>query len=309
MSILCIGSAVIDIVCASVPDPAQWQEKQRIRQVRMLPGGDALNQSVTLSRLGQKVYLVSAAGPDDNGVLLRTMLEDRGVDTAFLAVLPETSTGTSVVLVGMDGEKHIFAAGGAYRQLTAADLPPLDGVQAVSVGSLLQMPALEQEGLAAYLHSAHGQGIPVFADLGSEKERPEADEIRALLPDIDYFLPSRKDALKITGTETPEAAAEALYALGSRHVVIKCGGDGSYYLSGTERGWVPALPVQPVDTTGAGDCMVAVFVSEILKGSGLQTACVNACRAASWSTLFMGAGGAPSVFPPENRDGSSLPPL
>ena len=293
MRVICIGSAVIDISAGKIPDPAKWFEKQKIETIRMLPGGDAVNQSITLAKLGMQAELVTSVGEDDNGLLLKSALEARGVDTRWIIRMEDKPTGTALVLVSPEGERNIFSTEGAYEYLGEKEMPPLDGVSAVTVGSLYQMPGLEHQGLAKYLHSARGKGIPVFADLGSDKRSQKLTGISHLLPEIDYFLPSLKDALWITGTKTPEAAAAAFISCGAKNVVIKCGAEGAYYCSEIEEGWVPAAPVKPVDTTGAGDCMVACFLAGILQGRSLEDACRVACRIASFNTLYQGAAEAP----------------
>ena len=99
---------------------------------------------------------------------------------------------------------------------------------------------------------------------------------------------------KMTGASSPEEAARCFRRAGVRNVLIKCGAKGCYYLSAENTGWVPALPLSPVDTTGAGDCMAAVFRSCILRGMKLSEACRTACETASRSTLYPGACGAPA---------------
>ncbi len=56
-----------------------------------------------------------------------------------------------------------------------------------------------------------------------------------------------------------------------------------------EVGICPAKKVDVVDTTGAGDCMVALFVERILAGDSIKKACEYACAGASASTLYAGA--------------------
>ena len=74
-------------------------------------------------------------------------------------------------------------------------------------------------------------------------------------------------------------------------LIDKSGTYSVYKKNSSERfcGWVPALSVKPVDTTGAGDCMVGVFVTRILAGDSLEAAARYACAAASYSTLYTGA--------------------
>ena len=294
MNILCIGSAVLDLNASPIPLQGDWQEKQRIERILLSPGGDAVNQASTLRKCGHTAYLLSAVGEDTNGTVLQAALEEQGIALQYLKRKSGAATGTSLVLVSPDGERHTFSSGGAYRLLTAADLPDPAGFDAVSIASLFQMPALEKDGLAAYLQAARSHGIPTFADLGSDKEHKGRPGISPLLPWIDYFLPSEEDARKMTGAASPEEAALCFRRAGARNVLIKCGAEGCCYLSAEDAGRVPALPLSPVDTTGAGDCMAAVFLSCILRGMKLQEACRTACETASRSTLYPGACGAPA---------------
>ena len=148
--------------------------------------------------------------------------------------------------------------------------------------------------------------------------------ITPFLPYIDYFLPSLYDALAMTGASDAQEAAKRYLDCGVKCVVIKCGSEGCYFALGkyedegfgggklvTEEpvtggfaaggfasrepvseelcGMVPAVKVDPVDTTGAGDCMSALFISRILRGESVREACRFACAGASYSTLFLGA--------------------
>ena len=140
-----------------------------------------------------------------------------------------------------------------------------------------------------YLKEAKEKGLLIFADLAADKLGLGLDGIRRFLPYIDYFLPSLYDVLSMTETETAEEAAEAFHRLGVANVVIKCGERGCYYSGNEEKGWAPAIPVNVVDTTGAGDCTVAAFVSRIIKGDSLGNACKYACAAGSYNTTFAGA--------------------
>lgn len=291
MSVLCIGSAVIDITAHPVEANVIWKEKQRISDIRILPGGDAVNQSIHLAALGSDVYLCGCVGDDQNGQLLEDALRNRGVGTRFLRRKKDFQTTASLVLVNGVGERHTFSVKGAHSTLCKEDLPrefPA-ACQAISLASLFSMTQWEQDGLTEYLKQAKENGILVFADLASDKFGQGLFGIRPFLPYIDYFLPSLYDAMPMTGTNDAESVARVYHDLGVRHVIIKCGEKGCFCLDDTFSGWIPAVPVKPVDTTGAGDCMVAVFLTRILAGDHFADACRYACAAASYSTLFMGA--------------------
>ena len=290
IEILCVGAAVVDILAQPVGQRTAWREKQRIESIQLGLGGDAANQSVRLADLGHSVALVTCVGSDDNGKMLQSALERRGVSTVYLRERPDCATGTALVLVDEQGERHTFSAKGAHSTLDKASLPTSlpDGCRAISLASLFSMPVLERDGLLELLRQAKAQGVLAFADLAADKFGQGLSGVAPFLPWIDYFLPSLYDALEMTGASTAEAAAAIYRDLGAKRVVIKCGRDGCYF-DGEEKGWASAVPVEPVDTTGAGDCMAALFLSRILAGDDLAAACRFACGGASLSTLFLGA--------------------
>lgn len=291
MSILCIGSAVLDITAQPVGDSSTWKEKQRISSVQMSVGGDAANQAVRLADLGLSVSLVTCVGDDTNGLMLRASLEARGIDMKYVDVKPKCGTCTSIVLVSEEGERRIFSTKGAHSLISSEDCSKClaQEIEAVSLGSLYSMPVLEEHGLVEFLQEIRGRGIPVFADLASDKKHQRLEGIRQFLPYIDYFLPSVYDALEMTKAADAEEAARIYHGLGVRNVIIKCGSRGVYYYCSHGCGWADALNVKPRDTTGAGDCMVAWFISRILAGDGIAQACRYACLGATYSTLFLGA--------------------
>ncbi len=297
--VLVLGAAVIDIAASPVGQSMDWKEKQRIDAIRIATGGDAANQCVHIAALGQEFgirpSLVTCVGADGNGSMLRTSLAERGVDISRVRVREEAATGTALVLVDETGERHIFSVKGAHSLLSKAELGHIyediktNRIISISIASIFQMPELERDGLEELLRTAREHGVPVFADLGSDKLELGLEGIRRFLPYIDYFLPSAYDILGKTGSSTPEEAARKLRELGCSHVLIKCGADGCFVNSPGYIGRIPAIPVRPVDTTGAGDCMSAVFLVRILAGDTVENAARYACAAGSLSTLYAGA--------------------
>ncbi|MGN0158534.1 MAG: carbohydrate kinase family protein [Brotaphodocola sp.] len=293
MDILCIGAAVMDITGWPIDQKKEWKEKQRISEIRIQPGGDAVNQSIHMAALGFHPGLAACVGADTNGRILKSALDGMGIDTAWVKEKGSCATGAAMVLVSEDGERRVFSVKGAHSMICRDDIPwelP-EECWAVSLASIFSLPELERDGLLEFLKMVKGQGKLVFADLAADKLGLGLDGIKRFLPYIDYFIPSLYDVLSMTGTDKPQAAAQVFHVLGVPHVIIKCGEKGCYCSSEEYEGWIPAIPVQPVDTTGAGDCMSAVFACRILSGDSVEAACRYACAAASYSTLFAGASG------------------
>lgn len=292
-TVLCIGVSVLDVIARPVGTSDSWKEKQRIESVSLLPGGDAANQSIHLASLGYHAMFNGCVGDDANGQTVCMSLKERGVDTSLMQIRKGVKTGTALLLVSSDGERHIFSVTGAHSTFCRTDLPDRipEGCAAVSLGSLFGMPAAEEDGLPEFLKMAREQKIPVFADLDSGRVVPMPERVRKLLPYIDYMIPSSYDIPLLTGKETVREAAQYLMDQGVGCVIVKCGAEGSVIYDGKEQDGirVPAIPVKPVDTSGAGDCMSAAFISRIIEGDAVEEACRYACAAGSLSTLFPGA--------------------
>ena len=290
--VLCLGSAVMDITASPISPHEEWKEKQRISDIRIRIGGDAANQCVHMASLGLHPYLITCTGDDERGEMLKSVLTGRGVDISLVRCRKELPTGTAVILLDKAGERRIFSVKGAHSLLSYPDLPDpekLEDCKAVSLASIFSMPELEREGLEEFLKQLKKKGIPVFADLASDKAGAGREGIQRFLPYITFFIPSVYDVTAMTGSGDAPEAAMKLMDLGCDHVLIKCGADGCYVQDGQGGRWIRAVKVDPVDTTGAGDCFNAVFLTRFLAGDPVDDAAAYACAAASYSTLFAGA--------------------
>jgi sugar/nucleoside kinase (ribokinase family) len=86
---------------------------------------------------------------------------------------------------------------------------------------------------------------------------------------VDLFLPNAREVLQITGESSLERGMLSLAQLGSL-VAVKDGQRGAYACTREEMLHEPGIPIQPVDTTGAGDCFSAGFTTAWLAGRPLR---------------------------------------
>ncbi len=289
MNVVCMGIATLDIFVAPVSAQTLQIQKTRVREIGLTPGGDAVNQAITLTRFGYKPTLISRVGSDENGAYLLNRLQGHGVNVAHVVRDDKHPTAAAVVLIDTQGERHIVSAAGAHAHLSRTDvnMRAICDADALSICSLFSLPVLEDNGLKEILHEAKAHGVLIFADMGTDKRNQKLAGIRPFLPYIDYFVPSEYDAEQLTGQTGHRAICETLMNAGAKHVLLKLGAKGCYIHDTGE--YVPALPISSVDTTGAGDCFVAALIYNLLSGSDIRSSARYACTAASLSTLSMGA--------------------
>ena len=72
--------------------------------MRTGPGGKALNQAVTLARLGAHVAAVGSVGTDVVGEAILAALDAEGIDTTAMVTVPGTPTPVCIVLTRAGGD-------------------------------------------------------------------------------------------------------------------------------------------------------------------------------------------------------------
>ncbi len=177
------------------------------------------------------------------------------------------------------------------QSLLPAEVPPDAG--SARVCHIAPMPLEVQAQLVRHLW---GQGALVSLDPHDEYIPGAEATLLDLLGMVDLFLPSRQEAALLFGRDAPEEAARAFAARGPRAVVVKLGAEGSLVCGqgqATPR-YVPAVPVEAVDPTGAGDAFCGAFGATYGRGGSLLE---STCRATVAASFVVERRGALAILP------------
>lgn len=258
-----VGSTNVDLVLTVPALPAPGETVLGTSS-RREPGGKGGNQAVALARLGAAVAFVSAVGEDPEGKWSRARLVEEGIDVSAVATVA-APTGLAVVMVDPLGENSIVVAPGANAAVVAPEHLAAD----VLLLSLeVPLPAV-----VAAASLARRLGVPVVLNAAPAQPLPAA-----LLADVDVLVVN-------------ETEWEALGRPTAGTVVVTRGGAGCVVLHEGARHAVPAVPVDAVDTTGAGDCFAAALAWGVGSGLPVLDAVGFASRAAALSVTVPGARG------------------
>ncbi len=284
--------------------PEFGQAEKLVGSMALMIGGSAAITAVAAARLGLAVALVAAVGEDPAGELMRSLLAGEGVDVSSVLVRPGLATGMTTVL-SSGADRAILTALGAMAAVSAADVPSelLGRARHLHVSSYFLLEDALGAGLAGLFAAARGAGVSTSLDTNYDPAGRWGDgRLRAALDEVDLFLPNEAEALGISGEPSAERAGAALAGRG-RAVVIKLGGRGAMCWPGSAAGGgaaaggagetlVAMAPVEPVDTTGAGDCFNAGLIAGLLDGLDLPAAVAVGCAAGAASTAAVGGTGA-----------------
>lgn len=297
--ILCLGQIVVDLLVDTVPNVDLLKyDTIPISSIRVCGGGDAFNQTVALQKLGKSVAFWGRVGSDAFGREAKRLLEEHHVDSRYLTVDDHVETSVSAILIGEDANRVILHKTGENNafSLEELDLSALDNAAILCIGSLRGLAGLDGKPLAELLQYAKGKGVITVADATARLHERCDEDVRAVLPWVDYFLPSEGEARELTGKTDIREIAETLLAWGASTVVIKRGAKGCYVANGSEHFSVPTLAVRAVDTTGAGDNFVGGFASKLSEGADLRHCVASAVTTGALSTTCIGAGTAPYTY-------------
>jgi len=112
-------------------------------------------------------------------------------------------------------------------------------------------------------------GLTTSLDTNDDPDNLWAGGVKAVLKNVDVFLPNEHEACKVAGTGDVDGALDALAHL-VPIIVIKCGAQGVLAKRGKEHFHAASLSGQPVDTVGAGDSFNAGFLHKFIRGADLQ---------------------------------------
>ncbi len=293
MEAICIGMAVVDVLAKGATEIPRHGSTVFVERVSMSAGGDALNQAITLSKLGHDVGLLTLVGDDPQGAFLVERCAKYRVDTRGVTISPKFPTSTTIVLVDQDGERSCISQRGATADeygLSDIDLSLITPeVKVLSVGSLYCSERLDTEALPEVLQAAKRVGATTVADFVPDRLGVSEADLPALLGLLDYVAPSMAEAAHLTGKSDPHEAVDVLLNMGAHNVVLKLGAQGALARNEQVNLYVPAFATDVADTTGAGDNFMAGFISGLLRRRCLRGCLELASATAALSVQALGA--------------------
>lgn len=297
-----VGSANVDLTfrISRLPQPGETLAGHALHTGL---GGKGANQAVAAARLGAEVAFVACVGDDAFGAEAIDRYQAEGIDTTFVRRVAKQPTGAAAILVDDAAENCIIVVAGANAELSAADVRRAASVieQADIVLCQLETPL---EGTLEAFCLARAAGKRTV--LTPAPAAPLSDELLGL---CDLCVPNRTEAevlagRPIYGIEDARRAAEALRARGVGSAVVTLGASGAVLVDDAGSWHVPAIQVEAVDATGAGDAFTAALAVSLAEGLNLEEAGRRASVAAAISVMRIGA---QSSFPDRREVSERMP--
>ncbi|MEU5163874.1 PfkB family carbohydrate kinase [Streptomyces sp. NPDC020875] len=248
------GTVFLDIILTGLDSAPVRGTESWARGMGSSPGGVA-NMATALARLGLRTSLAAAFGDDHYGDYCWDALEQgEGIDLSRSRTVPGWHSPVTVSMA-YEGERTMVSHG---HEAPPPGVPPHCPPARAAVASLEPEPA-------PWIAEAATSGTRIFADVGWDETGRWDPSRLADLAHCEAFLPNAEEAMRYTRTDCPRRAAHALTAYVPT-AVVTLGAEGAYAVDGSTGACaeVPAIAVEALDPTGAGDVFVAGFVTGTL---------------------------------------------
>ncbi|MHC2569605.1 ribokinase [Rhizobium leguminosarum] len=268
--IVTFGSINVDLIYL-VNEIPQAGQTVLARGSRTEAGGKGANQALAAARDGANVVMTGAVGNDAMAPIALQNLESE-VDIRRV-VRSNEPTGSAAIMIDADGRNMIAVAAGA--NLAAQSDGVEDELLRNASYMLMQMEndAIQIENLIRRVSNHPAKSILNLA--------PAYRLERDLLSLVDIVIVNEDEAEALSGWLGCEPTARSLSESLDTGVLRTMGGEGAEAFIDGENVRVPALRVDAVDTTAAGDCFVGVLASALDRGLSLDAAMRRAARAAA----------------------------
>jgi fructokinase len=290
MKILCIGEALIDMICTDKGSSLSQGE-----HFLKKPGGAPTNVAAAIAALGGEVDLSAKVGADPFGDHLIQVMKEFGVSTNHMLQDANSFTTFAFVSLMHNGERDFYFNRGADGQLSKADVEKIDLVDysIVHFGSATGfLPGPLHEAYVNLLSRSIQQGCFVSFD-PNYRHLLFRDDTESFILQSWYFLRhchffkvSDEEAIMLSQKQTVEEAAAYFLEHTTAVFAITLGKDGTMLGLGNQTVIIPSIPVQPVDTTGAGDAFTGAVLYQ-LRNYSLQE--IKLLTADDWKTIISNA--------------------
>ncbi|MFM1971996.1 MAG: hypothetical protein RL185_678 [Bacteroidota bacterium] len=284
MKVLCIGEALIDMICTDrgsrLADGQNFLKKA---------GGAPANVAAAIAALGGKVDMAAKVGKDPFGQHLIDLLNEMGVSTQWMIQDPNSFTTFAFVSLMEDGERDFYFNRGADGQLSISDLADLNlnEYSIVHFGSATGfLPGPLQVTYLDLLNKAKAAGALISFDpnyrhlLFPNNTNSFITQSWHFIQACDFFKLSDEEAMLITGLTSVQAAADALRAKTKAIFAITLGKEGTLLSTSQGTELIGSIPITPIDATGAGDAFVGAVLYQLLdtKAEDLPSLSLDAWR-------------------------------
>jgi sugar/nucleoside kinase (ribokinase family) len=285
-----VGANSVDYVyrLPEFPHPDTQAAKLRITHHAVLCGGQTTTAMCTCAAMGLRARYIGVTGDDENGTLIRRELDVRGVDAGHVYVHPAKNAFAVILVDDRRGERVVLWHRDAALALQHREID----ASVVAQSRLIHVDDVDEDAAICAASIGRSAGIPVTSDIERVTERTEELVAAVTIPIfaehvIESLTGERDFERGLRKVREVRLKPDTTYEYDMLCVTL--GARGAMLLEGDRLHHAPGLPVEVVDTTGAGDVFRGAFIAALLRGDSPADILRFANAAAALSCTRLGA--------------------
>ncbi|ATP39648.1 carbohydrate kinase [Solibacillus sp. R5-41] len=266
-TILCIGELLVDFFCQQVET-----DLKQGKTFEKHAGGAPANVCATIVKLGGQAEFCGKVGADQFGHFLETVLTEAGVGVSHLVKDTQTPTTLAFVSRKKDGERDFQFFRGADEQLQRHEVT-LENWNDYSIchfgsATALLSPPFCNVYREIFEEAVQQQRFVSFdpnyrADLWINRQDEFVEKCKPYIEKADFIKVSEEELVILTNEKNSKIAIEKLHEMGAKLIAVTLGNKGSILFNGKQLKQIPSVPVNSVDSTGAGDAFVGAILFQL----------------------------------------------
>lgn len=268
--ILALGELNVDLLLNHIAGFPEVGKEIFAKDMTLTLGSSTAIFAANAASIGAKVSFLGMIGKDNFGDLVKSSLQQRGVDTSNLIEVESAATGLTAIL-NYDNDRANVTYPGAMSIMGVKDIDPavIASAKHVHVSSIFLQETLHKE-ILDIVKLIKSQGVTLSMDVQFDPDEKWEFDYKAILPLVDIFMPNEQELMCLTGKDSVEAAIEVIKPY-INVAVIKMGTKGSLLVTKDSERLLPAtLNENVVDAIGAGDSFNSGFITAFVQGNDLE---------------------------------------
>ena len=273
--LLAIGHSAHDYIIR-VPNFPKANFSAPITDMKTFNGGAAANVACVGAKLGLKTALVSAVGGDFKKTEYYEQMQNLGIDTESLIIVPGDKTPTAFVLTDDNSDQISYFYWGAAKEFAESKVP----AHAIKDAEAVHLATGDPDFNWKCSEEAKNEDMLVSFDPGQDLGMYDTKKLKDVIENTTILFGNHHEIERIL--ESLETDLTGLRELGPKIIVKTCGANGSEIYSNEEKIRIDAINVDVIDPTGAGDSYRAGFLSRFLNGESLEASAKFASTVSSF---------------------------
>ena len=279
--LLAIGHSAHDYIIR-VPEFPKANFSAPITNMKTFNGGAAANVACVGAKLGLKTSLVSAVGGDFKRTEYYEHMQNLGIDTESLIIVPGEETPTAFVLTDDNDDQISYFYWGAAKEFGESKVP----VKTIENAEAVHLATGDPEFNWKCSQEAKNQDLLVSFDPGQDLGMYDTKKLVDVIENTTILFGNHHEIERIL--DALEVDLAGLRTMGPKIIVKTCGAKGCEIYSNEDKVVIEAIPTEAVDPTGAGDSYRAGFLSRFLNGESLEESAKFASSVSSFIIQHQG---------------------